>query len=554
MTVSPTLRGTPQSASGSITDGSYLEVAKPTGVVAGDQLIIYVVWDNDQMLASLSGFTAGPGVAPLSQKTFSRVADGSEDSVFFVYFNDGFGDTTSTIAWCVAAHGQGTYFDPAGLPTPARATAATTVTSNTLTTVVPGDLLVWFGQCSSGGAITVPSGFSAAAPQVSFGFGTICATTTQTTPGTTTGVGSVASATITGAVLIAIPPAGFATTMAVACGTALAPHAALSYGASIPVERPASAEAASPPVTGFAAISLMEPAASGAGSVPSPAVYTNVYGYTATLAQPASDDGSVLRPAFSTDVVVPSGVIEAVYGFPDVAADTLRAYAALGPIPSLVDQYGRADADLNWPLLRWLDGTGQLLQRVDDLARTDPATGAPGWSLLLDVDRCPTFALPWLAQLVGVRFDLTQNTDATQRQAIRDEQGFRRGSVPTVQAAVNKYLQPGTTAIIVERDTSPYHFRVIVDTATIAGGTFGDSTVNWPTFAARTATKGTFGTPFYPMAKITDAVNAAKPGGLLATVIAIAGPTFGQTAAAFATFADRLAALPTFADVPTFTP
>ncbi len=55
-----------------------------------------------------------------------------------------------------------------------------------------------------------------------------------------------------------------------------------------------------------------------------------------------------------------------------------------------------------------------------------PATYAAGWSTLLNVDTCPTFALPWLGMLVGV-FVPPNTSDAAARSLIRAEQGFQRG-------------------------------------------------------------------------------------------------------------------------------
>src|SRR5262245_60842997 len=59
-----------------------------------------------------------------------------------------------------------------------------------------------------------------------------------------------------------------------------------------------------------------------------------------------------------------------------------------------------AEASLDYPLARLCGGLGVPLEEIAALARESDA-GA-GWSALLDPSRCPTWALPWLGQFVGV--------------------------------------------------------------------------------------------------------------------------------------------------------
>lgn len=234
---------------------------------------------------------------------------------------------------------------------------------------------------------------------------------------------------------------------------------------------------------------------------------------------------------------------------PTVAPSTSDLYQSLAPIAGL----GDGDDNLGWPLLRFLDGLGQIIQRYADLA-SDTAAGEPGWSLLVDPGRCPTYGLGWLAQMVGVRFDQTQSTDTTQRAAITAEQGFMRGTPAALQAAAAKWLQPNQQVVVYERDTDPYHFTVALQLGSLAAATFAQTEAEYPTFAERTAARSTFSTPAYPEAQVQAALAAQKPAGLIMTVNIIAGPSFGQVQDAFATFAERQAALPTFADVSIYMP
>lgn len=212
-----------------------------------------------------------------------------------------------------------------------------------------------------------------------------------------------------------------------------------------------------------------------------------------------------------------------------------------------------SDAALGYPLLKWLDGIGQIVQRLNDLALDNLTTGDPGWSIIFDPDRCPTYALPWLAQCVGVRFDTTQNTDATQRAAIRGEQAFQRGTLQALQAAANKYLVAGQVINIYERTPDPYSLTVVISLPQIAQQTFAQIGATYATFAAYKLAFSTFSQPAYAQAQITAALQAAKPAGLIMTINVVTGPTFAVIKADFATFATLKAAIPLFSGIPAWT-
>ena len=97
----------------------------------------------------------------------------------------------------------------------------------------------------------------------------------------------------------------------------------------------------------------------------------------------------------------------------------------------------------------------------------------PGWSILLDVTRCPTADLPWLAQFVGVRFSSLQTTDAQMRAAITGEQGFQRGTVPVLIAAAATFLTTTSGVVVTERyEGDPYKVLVTVPGAGVLGTWF----------------------------------------------------------------------------------
>jgi P2-related tail formation protein len=188
--------------------------------------------------------------------------------------------------------------------------------------------------------------------------------------------------------------------------------------------------------------------------------------------------------------------------------DALRLWESTGPISTW-------DTDAGWPLLRWLSGPGTILQVLDDLCRDTPDD--PGWSVLLDVDRCPTFALPWLGQFVGVRLAASL-PDAEMRQAIRDEQGFSRGTLTALQQAAKPYLKPGASITIVERTTDAYHFTVEVNSSDLLGLTYAELSALYPTYAALEAAFATYGDYSSSIDQLAAALRAAKPAGLVMTV------------------------------------
>lgn len=184
-----------------------------------------------------------------------------------------------------------------------------------------------------------------------------------------------------------------------------------------------------------------------------------------------------------------------------------------------------ADAANDYLFLTWLDGMGQQLQILDNLCRDD-AGGQPGWSILLDVGRCPTYALPWLAQFVGVRFNGAQlASDSAMRTAILAEGNFKRGTVAAIQAAAAPYLAPGGYVNIIERYPDAYSLTVQVF-GDLNAATYAELTLEYPTYNLLVP-----GNPPYPalpyyssfphsnQSTVTAAIEAAIPAGLVTTVV-----------------------------------
>lgn len=117
----------------------------------------------------------------------------------------------------------------------------------------------------------------------------------------------------------------------------------------------------------------------------------------------------------------------------------------------------------NEPLGDYLGGLSLPFELVETWA-SDTDTHI-GWSLLLDVDRCPVEALPWLAQMIGMTLD-TSLSEANQRQQISQAGNWKRGTLPAMQAAPAPYLTGSKAVIVRERydgsgNDAPYYMEVI---------------------------------------------------------------------------------------------
>lgn len=106
----------------------------------------------------------------------------------------------------------------------------------------------------------------------------------------------------------------------------------------------------------------------------------------------------------------------------------------------------------------FLAAIGSMFQPVDDLVR-DSELGE-GWSPLLDAQRAPTEALPWLGQLVGVRL-MAGLSEPARRQRIAETDGFRRGSLAALVGAARQHLTGLQRVVVRERDGSAYRLTVI---------------------------------------------------------------------------------------------
>ncbi len=192
------------------------------------------------------------------------------------------------------------------------------------------------------------------------------------------------------------------------------------------------------------------------------------------------------------------------------APDTCQLYRRLG---------WAKDKDESRILLRWLSGIGEMLQTVDSIGGPQvlaDGSVAPGWTQVLDVNRCPTEILPWLGQFVGARFAPTLRDDE-QRYLIENSPGWARGTPAAILAAANRFLLPGYAATLLERDTSPYHLTIEIPDA----GVEGDATclalsLAYPSCASLPPAFDTCADLWRGTAAVIASIEGAIPAGLVA--------------------------------------
>jgi len=110
-------------------------------------------------------------------------------------------------------------------------------------------------------------------------------------------------------------------------------------------------------------------------------------------------------------------------------------------------QYDEVNQD--YALALYIGAIGDsLFQEVDTYAANDG--DHVGWSMLVDIDRCPDKALPWFAQFVGQQLP-GGLTPAQQRAYIKSLISWKRGTPESMKLAVSQYLTGNKTILFRER-------------------------------------------------------------------------------------------------------
>lgn len=176
------------------------------------------------------------------------------------------------------------------------------------------------------------------------------------------------------------------------------------------------------------------------------------------------------------------------------------------------------DAAVGFHLAYFCGSIGTMFQAVADVARDDE--DGPGWSAVVDVNRCPDAWLGWLAQFVGVSL-VPGTTPDEQRTRILSTDGFRRGTVEAIRSAAQLHLTDSRAVIFTERFG-------------------GDAYV----LAIRTLLLET------PDPAVTRAdILAAKPAGIVLDYSTQTGQTYDAVNVAYASYAVVIATFDTYEDL-----
>jgi hypothetical protein len=196
---------------------------------------------------------------------------------------------------------------------------------------------------------------------------------------------------------------------------------------------------------------------------------------------------------------------------PELSPDTYaeRLYEMLAPL-------AQHDPENGWALLIYVNAIATGFQLTEDWVRDTPA-GEPGWSLLVDLDRCPPEALGWLAQFVGVRL-LPGSSEQEQRDRIASTDGFKRGTRDALIGAAKSTLTGSQTVIFRERDGANMGHPTSPDYAYC---------LSVITYASQTPD---------PNATLS-ALLAQKPGGILMSYRTATGQDYLQLKTNHATYA-----------------
>lgn len=168
-------------------------------------------------------------------------------------------------------------------------------------------------------------------------------------------------------------------------------------------------------------------------------------------------------------------------------------------IPQFIQDGDAQLSPINYPLYKFLWGMGTIVEtQINSLVQS--ATGkfgtfdrtyvdAPGWSQALDIDRCPEFALPWLAQFVGVRSEsFGELTLAQKKDKIINRSGFKRGTLDILTSALVTEINYNLAGVTTVAPIVPGQFVLMEQTALAKVNFLGNtSTGNTITGIASTA-------------------------------------------------------------------
>lgn len=138
-------------------------------------------------------------------------------------------------------------------------------------------------------------------------------------------------------------------------------------------------------------------------------------------------------------------------------------YAQLAP------SMGWDDANNGWSLLYLTEALTAGAEEISELV-VDTDDGAPGWSIIVDLDRAPDKWLDWLGQLKGARL-ISSLAPENKRLQIASSSGFDRGGEEALITRIQALLT-GEKRVILRRRYNPiteladaWHLQIATYTA-----------------------------------------------------------------------------------------
>lgn len=126
--------------------------------------------------------------------------------------------------------------------------------------------------------------------------------------------------------------------------------------------------------------------------------------------------------------------------------------------------HGEDDEANDFALRKFCEALCAPMQPAYDLVRE--RSGQAGWTVALDPDNAPSFALPWLSQFVGVQL-VPEMDDAQRRAEIKHPTSWKRGQPESIQIAARRTLKPvvdGEELFVIMRPRTPEVGRLYVRT------------------------------------------------------------------------------------------
>lgn len=181
---------------------------------------------------------------------------------------------------------------------------------------------------------------------------------------------------------------------------------------------------------------------------------------------------------------------------PVVSDAAERLYDRLRP-------YHDGDDEGGWVLLHKCEAAARILARPNQALRHDD-TGS-GARRMLDPDRAPAWALPWLAQFAGIPYLPAELTEAQRRDLIAHAPGMRRGTPAALIAAVQQVLTGTRTVRLVERHEGDAYNVLVITLGSETAGLFPGEA-----FPSASTLPG-------PGANVLAPILSQKPAGLRIT-------------------------------------